>query len=138
MTKQELELKKKELQAQLQVIGRKLYSFEYEEKKAQYGDKFNCLYCKFSAVGDLSGDGWHNTCGANNCTCCHSVCEKYEPDNDVTLFVKKNAKYGHIDEDQHRAIRNLVGNIFAPCGRSEKIIALLKTLWDIKESEGEG
>lgn len=136
MTKQELEARKKALESELIEVNKMLYNFDFEEKKAKYGKEFTCEFCKFSAVSDLSGDGWHNTCGANNCTCCHSVCEKYEPDNDVTSFIKKNTKYGHIDEDNHRALRNLVGNIFAPCGRNGKIIAVLKTMWGIKESEG--
>ena len=147
MTKQELELKKRELQTELQEIDNKLDNFEYEEKKAQYGDKFTCEYCKYGAIQDLSGDGWHNTCGAHNCTCCHTRCVKYEPDNEVTLFIKQNIRakgngifrskhtngYGYINDTEYKALKDLVGDIFKPINKSEKMIKVLKACFGISE-----
>lgn len=151
MTKQELKLKKKELQTELNQVNKKLYDFDFEEKKAKYADKFTCEFCKFNAYQDCSGDGWHNTCGADNCTCCHSVCDKYEPDNDVTLFIKQNIRadrgllrckhtngYGSIDDEEYRGIKYLIGDIFNPFDRSEKMIEFLKVCFDIKPKESEG
>ena len=148
MTRQELKLKKKELETELHQIETKLYNFEYEEKKSKYGDKFTCEFCKYNAVNDCSCDGWHNTCGAENCTCCHSVCEKYEPDNYVTLFIKQNIRtnygtfrsdntngHGYISEREYKAIKSLCGNIFKPLTASKKMIELLKVIFDIKEAE---
>lgn len=146
MTKQELELKKKELQTELSQINKKLYDFDYEEKKSKYKEQFTCEFCKFNAIQDLSYDGWHNTCGADNCTCCHSVCEKYEPDNEITLFIKQNINvgdgflrgkhtngYGHINEDEYKALDCLVGDIFKPINGTEKIIKVLRVVFDINE-----
>ena len=148
MTKQELDLKKKELQTELSHINQKLYDFDYEEKKAKYGDKFTCEYCMFNALHDLSGDGWHNTCGADNCTCCHSVCEKYEPDNEITLFIKKNIRadrgllrsdrtngYGYIDEGEYGAIKELVGDIFKHNNITDTVIKLLSVCFEVKGGE---
>lgn len=150
MTKTELEAKKEELEEELREVRKILYNYDFEEKKVKYGDKYTCEFCKFNAVHDLSGDGWHNTCGADNCTCCHAVCEKYEPDNDITLFIKQNINtdrlagfgrcentngYGHISEDKYRAIEELAGDIFNPRDRAEKIIALLKVCFNITESK---
>lgn len=148
MTKQELTLRKKELETELLAIRNKLDDFDFEEKKAKYGDKFTCEYCKFNAVQDCSVDGWHNTCGADNCTCCHSVCDKYEPDNEITLFIKKNIRadsgllrsdktngYGHIDEDEYRAIKELVGDIFRHSEITDTVIKLLSVCFDVKGGE---
>lgn len=145
MTKQELTLRKKELETELSAIRNKLNDFEFEEKKTKYGDKFTCEYCKFNAVQDCSGDGWHNTCGADNCTCCQSVCEKYEPDNEITLFIKKNIRansgllrsdktngYGHIDEGEYRAIKELVGDIFKHNNITDTVIKLLSVCFEVK------
>ena len=148
MTKQELELRKKELQTELNTIQRKIYDFDFEEKKARYGDKFTCEFCRFNAVQDLSGDGWHNTCGADNCTCCHSVCEKYEPDNEITLFIKTNIRkdsgllrcdktngYGHINENEYKAIKQLVGDIFRNIKSTDKFIKVLIACFDVENKE---
>lgn len=145
MTKQELTLRKKELETELATIRNKLYDFDFEEKKAKYGDKFTCEFCKFNAVHDFSGDGWHNTCGADNCTCCHSVCEKYEPDNEITLFIKKSIRadsgllrsnntngYGHIDEREYEAIKELVGDIFRHTELTDKFKKVLTVCFDVK------
>lgn len=146
MTKQELELREKELSTELRRIKSKLYDFDFEEKKEQYGDKFTCEFCKFRAVADLSGDGWHNTCGADNCTCCHNVCDKYEPDNEITLFIKRNIRadsgllrcektngYGYIRDDEYRALEELAGDIFRHTDKAEKIIKVLSVCFDIDE-----
>ena len=150
MIKQELTLRKKELETELETIRNKLYNFNFEEKKAKYGNKFTCGFCKFNAVQDFSGDGWHNICGADNCTCCHSVCEKYEPDNEITLFIKKNIRtdsgflrsdrtngYGHIDEDEYEAIEELVGDIFMHTNLTDKFKAVLTACFDLKGGEQE-
>ena len=50
MIKQELTLRKKELETELDTIRNKLYNFDFEEKKAKYGNKFTCGFCKFNAV----------------------------------------------------------------------------------------
>ena len=145
MTKQELTLRKKELETELATIRNKLYDFDFEEKKAMYGNEFTCEFCKFNAVQGFSGDGWHNTCGADNCTCCHSVCEKYEPDNEITLFIKKNIRteggllrcektngYGHINDEEYEAIKELVGDIFNHTNLAEKLIRVLTVCFDVK------
>lgn len=150
MTKQELELKKKELQTELHQVENKLHDFDYEEKKAKYGDKFTCEFCMYNAYHGFSPDGWHNTCGANNCTCCNSNCRKYEPDNDVTLFIKQHIRadsgflrsihtngYGYIDDEEYRGIKYLIGDIFNPYDQSEKMIELLKVCFDTKQKESE-
>lgn len=125
-----------------------LFDFDYKEKEAKFGKEFNCEFCKFNAVEDLSDDGWHNTCGADNCTCCHNVCEKYEPDNDITLFIKKHIRadnglfrsdhtngYGYINNKEYQGIKYLIGDIFNPRDKSEKMIELLKVCFDIKGKE---
>lgn len=145
MTKQELTLRKKELETELTTIRNKLYDFDFEEKKAKYGEKFTCEFCKFNAVQGFSGDGWHNTCGADNCTCCHNVCEKYEPDNEITLFIKQNIRadngllrckktngYGRIDEEEYEAIGKLVGDIFYHTHLTNKIKNVLSVCFGVE------
>lgn len=146
MTKQELEIKKEKLQKELGDVKKELCNFELEEKKAKYGDKFTCEFCKFNAVRGF--DIYHNTCGADNCTCCHGVCEKYEPDNQITLFIKKNLNpnkewlrsdktngHGFITEDEYRAIDELLGDIFRHPQIAEKAIKVLSICFNVKENE---
>lgn len=150
MTKQELEARENMLEKKLKKVREMLFDFDYKEKEAKFGKEFTCEFCKFNAVNDLSADGWHNTCGADNCTCCHNVCEKYEPDNDITLFIKQHIRecsplfrsdhtngYGHINNKEYQSIKHLIGDIFKPFGKNEKMIELLKICFDtqIKKSE---
>ncbi len=150
MTREELEQKKSELRNELNEVLDAINDFEYEHKKVEYGDSFNCEFCKYHAYQDLSVDSWHNVCGADNCTCCHDNCEKFEPDNDVTLFIKKHVRadcgllrsrrtngYGYITGREYKGVASLVGDIFNPGRKSEKMIALLKACFDIQDSEGE-
>lgn len=146
MTKQELEDRKIELETELSKIRNELFEYETIQKKEKYGDKFTCEFCKFNAVSGFSSDGWHNTCGKGKCTCCHAVCDWYEPDNEITLFIKKNIRansrllrstntngYGYLTEDEYDGLRNLVGDIFYHEQLTEKLKKVLKACFDIEE-----
>ena len=113
MTKSDLLLKKKKLELELSSLNICLSEFDFDAKKSEYGDKFCCKHCRYSAVSDCSFDGWHNVCGADVCTCCHSACDKYQPDNEVTLFIKNGINgYGYLSKDEYKAVREIFGDIF--------------------------
>lgn len=145
MTKQELENRKIELENELNKIKKELFEYEANQKKEKYGDKYTCEFCKFAAVSGFSYDGWHNTCGRGECTCCHDVCDLYEPDNEITLFIKKNIRadsrllrstntngYGFLTEDEHDGLKELVGDIFYHEHLTEKFKKVLKACFNIE------
>ena len=82
-------------------------NYEYKKLEAEYGADFRQDKCKFDAVFDLSSDGWHNKCGYYNapCTCCDCPCIYYQPDNDISKWIKENL--GSIDERVAQAIMDL-------------------------------
>lgn len=92
MDKQELLNKKSELEKELGQVNKELWDYDVKQLAEQYKDKFNCEFCRYNAVYGFSGDGWHNMCGADNCTCCHGYCDKYKPDNAATLKIKQSGK----------------------------------------------
>ena len=147
MSKIELEQEKKELYDRIREIDKQIKQITQEELAAAYGEKYGCEFCCFNAVQGLSGDSWHNTCGADNCTCCHNVCEKFKPDNEITLFIKQNINagsgllrskrtngYGHISEEDCRALAELGIRIFRieDSEKSQAAISVLKLLYCTK------
>ena len=79
-------------------------NYKYKQLEEQYGHDFRQEKCKFDAVFDLSCDGWHNKCGHRdaNCTCCDCPCIYYQPDNEISLWIKENIK-----QDKSNACQNL-------------------------------
>lgn len=116
---------KSELEKQLCAVNSELYNYDVKALEEHYKDKFSCEFCRYNAVYGFSGDGWHNVCGAGNCTCCHGRCDKYKPDNAATLKIKQSGKrdgllrpkntngYGQIDEDDQEALDELGARIFS-------------------------
>jgi hypothetical protein len=142
--RQKLEDKISLLQKELNQAQNALNNMEYERKEELYGNKFNCCYCRYNAVNDFSADGWHNLCGKKNCTCCNSNCEKYEPDDEFSLFIKKNVHLsglsmfqGYIDFEEHRALKTLLrGDPFEREELQEKAIQILTTAFIKENSNG--
>ena len=141
MDKQELLNKKSELEKELGQVNKELWDYDVKQLAEQYKDKFNCEFCRYNAVYGFSGDGWHNMCGADNCTCCHGYCDKYKPDNAATLKIKQSGKqdgllrpkntngYGQIDEDDKDALEELGTRIFVdePTEYTMKMLDLFLT-----------
>lgn len=99
-----------------------------------------CESCRYFAVHDLSSDGWHNLCGnsiTKSCTCCHSRCNQYKPDNLITKWVKESCKRSLNPQDV-AALKILFIDImkiedtdYSTCTEAskkiyEKIIAILR------------
>lgn len=144
--KESLKARKIELEKELNSICKALNNFELNKKKEKYGDAMKCENCRYNAVLDFSGDGWHNCCGNEDtyaCTCCHSYCEYFEPDNKITSFIKEKLKHsplsygGSIDKRDYEALKDFIGNIFTVNKEEtiDKIITILKIRFDIKEDE---
>lgn len=146
-TKEHLQQEKAELYKKIKTIDSQIKQIETEELRAAYGENFGCEFCRYNAVHGFSGDGWHNTCGADNCTCCHSSCEKYKPDNEITLFIKQNINpgggllrckhtngYGHISDEESNALNELGINIFRieNSTKAQAAISVLKLLYCTK------
>lgn len=102
------------LRKELRAICEKIENYNLKELERIYGKEFSCDYCRFNAVLDFSGDGWHNLCGngfADCCTCCHSHCEKYLPDTRYTKWIKKHCE--QISPEYKEALNRTFGvNLF--------------------------
>lgn len=108
MTKDEIIARKKEIDKEITLLNTELNSIEANEVKEKYKDKYSCKYCKYSAIEDFSPDGWHNTCGIHNCTCCHNVCDEFAPDTEITTYIKQ---HNTLDYGEASAIETLVNNV---------------------------
>lgn len=100
--------------------------YQYDQLEKQYGADFREEKCKFSAVFDLSCDGWHNKCGCYqaSCTCCNCPCTYYQPDNEISKWIKENL--GSIEESVAQAITNLRLPLWKDGAKEDK--ELVKTL----------
>lgn len=94
------------LQKELYAVRDKIENYELNELEQTYGKDFSCSKCRYNAVLDFSGDGWHNLCGnyihADCCTCCNHNCAAYKPDTRYTKWIKYCV--GQISKDYKRAI----------------------------------
>jgi hypothetical protein len=141
--KEKLEARLKELEQEAREIRKELYDYEENALAEKYGDKFTCEFCRFNAVYGFSGDGWHNECGAGECTCCNARCEKYKPDNKATLYIKQTREgdgflrckktngYGQITEEDCDALKELGAYIFVD-EPTEYTMKLLKVFLEEK------
>lgn len=110
------ELKEQEKEAYLiyQNIKNEVAEYSITKLKEKYGNDFCCKTCKYSAVLNFSEDGWHNLCGMPGapCTCCNGFCDKYQPDNIFTQYIKDICYNGQISQKQFEALRILELYIF--------------------------
>lgn len=103
--KNELENKKVELRYEIKKIEEEINNLEYKYKLLQYGEKVSCANCKYCAVVKYCCSCYMgfdtNTDGEND------FCYFYEPDNQLTEFVKKNSADGKISAEKYHAIKAL-------------------------------
>jgi hypothetical protein len=94
------------LQRELYEVRDQIENYELNELEKTYGKDFCCEKCRYNAVLDFSGDGWHNLCGnyihADCCTCCNHNCAAYKPDTRYTKWIKHCV--GQISKDYQHAI----------------------------------
>ena len=123
---EELKATSRMIHSEMSVIDNLIEEYEYNQLKKQYGADFRQDKCKFSAVFDLSSDSWHNKCGCYKaeCTCCGCPCLYYQPDNDISKWIKENL--GSIEERVAEAIMNLRLPLWVDGSEEEK--ELIKTL----------
>lgn len=121
--------KEKILQKELNYIKEQIEDYELLQLREKYSKDFCCDKCKFSAVFDFSHDGEHNKCAlaAAPCTCCHDGCERYQPDNEMTLWIKENM-HGSISQNTYEALDHLGLYIFHEKYLNDVAMQLIKTL----------
>ena len=107
LTLEELKTRSYNIHKEMSLVDNLIEEYEYNRLKEKHGADFREEKCKFSAVFDLSSDGWHNKCGyyKASCTCCDCPCLYYQPDNDMSKWIKENI--GTIEESVARAIMDL-------------------------------
>lgn len=141
MNKEELMAKRQKLEKELEevIIDSKL--LELKEKGERYGDKFTCQHCKYRAVRDFRAYCYMSTESPEK-----QVCKIYEPDNELTswikdklpLFTYKGEKWvqdGYLSADANRAITTLVGSTLRDSldeVDKKKIIDILKILYEVE------
>ena len=104
---EELKVRSNKMHKEMSLVDNLIEEYEYNKLKQEYSTDFCEEKCKFSAVFDLSCDGWHNKCGhyKASCTCCDCPCLYYQPDNDMSKWIKENI--GTIEERVAQAIMDL-------------------------------
>ena len=132
--KEYIELKEKYDKASFlcQNLDFALNEYVIDALKKQYGNQLDCDNCKYNAVYDCDDSGWHNKCGhyAAPCTCCHSYCRYFAPDNEITKWIKENIKY--ISLEQRRALDVFYLDPMTDLTLTEEKIDLIKTLLQAK------
>lgn len=91
-----------ELRKQLQQKQNEYVKAKESNFKEQYGDKFGCGNCAYSCcvfVGDRCTD-----CIQGKCIYCHKYCDKYMPDNVLSMYIREKHYY---DENTVDALNDL-------------------------------
>ena len=59
--------------------------------KERFGDNFGCNNCAYSCCLDV-GDH-HTSCVKGHCVHCRDHCDKYMPDNELSVYIKEYHRY---------------------------------------------
>lgn len=112
----------------LEIEYKELYRKECGEK---IGEIANCDNCAFSCVLSISD---HNGCMGGKCTCCNGWCYSWEPENDVSAFLRKNYQY---DDELFYRLECLFGDGFLKeCKTPEKSNLVMEALRLIAKMDG--
>lgn len=118
------------LSKQLQQKRDELEKAKESNLKEQYGEDFGCYNCAYSCciyVGD-----YHTNCTKNKCIHCHPYCDKYMPDNELSIYIRDNHEY---DDDMLDTLNDLfdVFDIMQNPELHEKALEVLK----LRDGKGE-
>ena len=99
---------------------KQLYRKECAEKiGAQRADCSNCAY---SCILDITD---HNECMGGKCTCCHSFCYKWMPENKVSAYLREHHEY---DSEIYYRLENAFGDDFMKCDNVELLMEMLELI----------
>lgn len=82
-----------ELSKQLNQKRDELEKAKESNLKEQYGEDVGCHNCAYSCciyVGD-----YHTNCTKHMCIHCHPYCDKYIPDNKLSIYIRDNHEYDY-------------------------------------------
>lgn len=114
----------------LEIEYRELYRKECGEK---IGENASCNNCAMSCV--LSIDS-HNRCMGGKCTCCHSWCFSWTPENEVSKFLREKH---HYDDYLCGRLEDIFGDCFLrKCDNPEKAQVVMEMLGMIAKFNGKG
>ena len=102
---------------------RDLYRKECGEK---IGEKASCANCAFSCIiADING---HNACMGSQCTCCHSWCYTWTPENEISKFLRKNYPY---DSSMFYRLEDVFGSGFLKNCDNPKSVAIVMEMLEL-------
>lgn len=121
------------LRLQLQDLEREYRELYRKECGEKIGENASCKNCALSCV--LSIDT-HNGCMGGKCTCCHSWCFSWTPENEVSKFLRE--KY-HYDDSLYGRLEDIFGDGFLrECDNPEKAQVVIEMLGVIAKFNGKG
>ena len=101
--------------------------------KERFGDNFGCNNCAYSCCLDV-GD-YHTSCVKGHCVHCRAYCDKYMPDNELSVYIRE---YHHYDERILDSLNDLldVNDIMMHPIMHQAALEILK-ITDKEENENE-
>lgn len=132
MTSKELHEKKiVPLRLELQRLEQEYQDLYREECGEKIGERATCGNCAFSCIISISD---HNGCMGGSCTCCHSWCYKWTPENEVSKFLRE--KY-HYNDDMFYRLEDVFGSDFLrKCDTPQKTSIVLEMLQLVARFDG--
>jgi len=122
------------LRLQLQDLEREYRELYRKECGEKIGENASCKNCAMSCV--ISVDSYHNGCLSGKCTCCHSWCFSWTPENEVSKFLREKH---HYDNSLYGRLEDIFGDDFLrECDNPEKAQVVMEMLGMIAKFNGEG
>lgn len=99
----------KQIENEINELNKQLVQKKNEYSKAKesnlkeyYGDDFGCNNCAYSCCVDV--DDYHTSCSQGYCIYCRNYCDKYIPDNILSVYIRE---YHHYSENTLEVLNDL-------------------------------
>ena len=99
---------------------KKLYRKECAEKIG--AERADCSNCAYSCILNITD---HNECMGGSCTCCHSWCYKWMPENKISAYLREHHEY---DYEIYYRLEDAFGNDFLKCDNVELLMEMLELM----------
>ena len=128
MTSKELHVKRiVPARQEVRALENKYFDLYRKEKAEENGLKrADCSNCANSCVLMIDD---HNNCLGGKCTCCHSFCYSWMPENKVSAYLRKHHEY---DEQVVWKLEKMFGEDFLKCDDIDLVLRALQMVDEIK------
>lgn len=99
---------------------KELYRNECAEKIG--AKRADCSNCAYSCVLEITD---HNYCMGGSCTCCHSWCYKWMPENKISAYLREHREY---NSEIYYRLEDSFGDDFLKCDNVELLMEMLELI----------